>query len=69
MLYHWGIGIFGDTKRKVIYEEDKVSTVSRVNDGLYNTHSANFCDRFYLQVEIFKGWFCGTPNTIKNQVI
>ena len=65
MLYHLGIDMLVDIQNKVIYEEDKVSTGSRVNGGLYKTRSANFCGRFYLRADIFEGQFCGTPNTIK----
>ena len=29
----------------------------------------HFCDKFYVQVDIFKGQFCVTPTTIKNKDI
>ena len=33
------------------------------------TRSTIFCDRFYVQTDVFEGKFCAMPNAIKNQYI
>ena len=33
----------------------------------YQTCSVNFCDNFYVQADIFEGWFFVSPNPIKNK--